>query len=200
MQAAPPYQYSLLKMSETRSLLDSAEAFQTHDEYEHDESIDTKEGIIEENPLDDIVSLSHTKSKEQIRIANVGYVDTNPEELGAVPMTGKNRHEWKKIQQVTFTNWVNDRVSGPKGKNRVTDLQKDLQNGVLLIDLLENLSKKKIPKVVRNPEFTAQKLDNLSMAFKFMLEEKVKLVGIGKMIALIHDYNNYNYSYCKFNT
>ena len=167
------------EMSETISL-DSAEAFQTHDEYEHDESIDTKEGIVAEDPLDDIVSLSHkTKTTEQIRNANVGYVDTNPEELGAVPMTGKNRHEWKKIQQVTFTNWVNDRVSGPKGKNRVTDLQKDLQNGVLLIDLLENLSKKKIPKVVKNPEFTAQKLDNLSMAFKFMLEEKVKLVGIG---------------------
>lgn len=145
---------------------------------EEDDSAQTKDG----DCLDEIVSLSHRKKRsptEQIIKKSVGYVDTDAEELGAVPMKGKNRHEWKKIQQVTFTNWVSDRVSGSKGGTKVKDLQKDFQNGVVLIQLLENLSKKKIHKVVKDPRVTAQKFANLDLAFEFMQAEKVKIVGIG---------------------
>ena len=134
--------------------------------------------------LDEIVSVAGKNvdsriAQERIKIISVGYVDTQPEELGAVPMKGKNRHEWKKIQQVTFTNWVNDRISSVKGGPQVGDLQRDFQSGVLLIYLLESLTNKRISGVVREPEVTAQKLANLDLAFGFMQKEKIKMIGIG---------------------
>ena len=136
-----------------------------------------------EDSLRKLVRIGKRAPPQQIRKTSVGYVDTDPEQLGAAPMTGKDRHAWKKIQQVTFTNWINDRVSGAKcTTSKVKDLQKDLQDGLLLIHLLENLSKKKIRKVEKDPKVTAQKLANLELAFKFMKEEEVKLVGIGMYI------------------
>ncbi len=138
------------------------------------------------DPLDELVQIRlERKPMAQIRQMSVGYVDTEPEELGAAPMKGQNRHAWKKIQQVTFTNWINDRING-KGSSKVKDIQKDFQNGLHLIYLLENLSKKKIPKVVKDPKISAQEYANLGLAFKFMQEEKVKLVGIGSC------HNNYS--------
>ena len=115
---------------------------------------------------------------------NAGYVDAGPEELGAMPMRGKRRHDWKKIQQITFKNWVNDRLSGSRATYTgpfVNDLQRDFKDGLLLIRLLENLTSKKIRGFVRDPTFTAQKISNIEVVFQFMKSEKVKLIGIGEL-------------------
>ena len=83
-------------------------------------------------------------------------------------------------QKSTFTNWLNDRLkAGRHGVPKVQDLSEDLRDGILLIKLLETLTKKKIKGYAKNPKMPAHKLVNLDLAFEFMKKEDVKLIGIG---------------------
>lgn len=120
--------------------------------------------------------------KKLVKTPSVGYIDAGAEELGAVPMRGKHRHDWLKVQANTFTNWVNDRLSGSRSNYSgalVHDLKTDFQDGLLIIKLLEALTGKKIKGVVRDPIFTAQKISNLDQSFAFMQEEEVYFTAIG---------------------
>ncbi len=63
---------------------------------------------------------------------------------------------------------------------KIRDLAIDLNDGVLLIRLLENLTGKKIKGFVKTPKVNAQRLDNLDIAFAFMQSEGIKLIGIGR--------------------
>lgn len=90
--------------------------------------------------------------------------------------------EWRCIQQVTFTNWFNDRLRGRKNNYTgpiAEDLSVDLADGTLLIRLLENLTSKKFKRYEKNPTITAQKMVNLDIIFNFIREEGIKLIGIG---------------------
>lgn len=95
----------------------------------------------------------------------------------------KQNVDWKQIQSRTFKNWSNYMISDNEN-SKVFDLLNDFTDGVNLIQLLNHLAKpKKIKNFDRNPKTYFQKLDNLSKAFKFMIEEEnIKLVGIGKLI------------------
>ncbi len=62
---------------------------------------------------------------------------------------------------------------------KVEDLEKDLSDGVILIKLLENLTKKKI-KGNKNPKLTAHKMVNLDLVFTFLQKENIKVIGIGE--------------------
>ncbi len=85
------------------------------------------------------------------------------------------------LQKITFTNWLNDRLkAGRQGTAKVRDLSEDLRDGILLIKLLENLTKKKIKGFTKNPKMPAHKLNNLELAIDFMRKEDLKLIGIGK--------------------
>lgn len=133
-------------------------------------------------------SPSSKNNKSHVRNFKVGYIDAAPSEIGAVPMRGKHRDDWLKIQVTTFTNWVNDRLSGSRANYNgpvVHDLKLDFQDGLLLIQLLENLTSKKIQRIVRNPIFTAQKIANLDLLFEFMRSEGVHLTAIGKNMCSI---------------
>ena len=115
----------------------------------------------------------------------LGYLEKGAHELGAVPMRGDHRDEWKRIQQITFVNWINDRLSGSKSNYSgpvVQDIKEDLKDGLLLVKLLENLSGRKLRGFVKNPSIAAQKLANLDIAFELMNTEKVKLIGIGECL------------------
>uniref|UniRef100_A0A3B4AS58 Calponin-homology (CH) domain-containing protein n=1 Tax=Periophthalmus magnuspinnatus TaxID=409849 RepID=A0A3B4AS58_9GOBI len=62
-----------------------------------------------------------------------------------MPATEKDLAEdapWKKIQQNTFTRWINEHLKCVN--KRVADLQLDLGDGLRLVALLEVLSQKKI--------------------------------------------------------
>ncbi len=62
------------------------------------------------------------------------------------------------------------------------DLATDLQDGRLLIKLLESLTKKKVNDFVdKDPKTEHHKRENLSLAFKFMREESIKMVGVGEL-------------------
>lgn len=99
-----------------------------------------------------------------------------------MPATEKDLAEdapWKKIQQNTFTRWCNEHLKCVN-KN-VTDLQKDLGDGLKLIGLLEVLSQKKMYRKHHvRPNFRQMKLENVSVALEFLDRERIKLVSIGK--------------------
>lgn len=91
--------------------------------------------------------------------------------------------EWKKIQQKTFTNWFNDRMRGnlKVAKKKVDDLETDLIDGLLLIDLIEKLANKKVGRYTKKPMNKVQCIENLGTALRFIMDQDIKLVNIGKL-------------------
>eukprot|EP00118_Oscarella_pearsei_P028822 m.3022 g.3022 ORF g.3022 m.3022 type:complete len:1777 (+) comp9010_c0_seq1:150-5480(+) len=85
--------------------------------------------------------------------------------------------EWKRIQQKTFTRWVNEHLK--KNSLFVRDLKTDLADGLNLIVLLEVLSQKKVGRYNKKPRIRAQKLENIEVAMKFIASEGIRLVNIG---------------------
>lgn len=60
----------------------------------------------------------------------------------------------------------------------VRDLTTDLHDGLVLINLLEIITNKSFPRYFKNPKIAAQKLDNISEAFKFMEKNfNMQLIG-----------------------
>lgn len=89
---------------------------------------------------------------------------------------------WKKIQQRTFTNWFNDRLRGnlKVAKRQAEDVEKDLQDGTLLVELLNILAKpRKIERYNKNPRNKVQCMENLGAALTFIKSEGMKIVNIG---------------------
>ncbi|KAM6895601.1 filamin-C-like isoform 2-T2 [Xenentodon cancila] len=109
-----------------------------------------------------------------------GPADIGEEEEEEMPATEKDLAEdapWKKIQQNTFTRWCNEHLKVIN--KRISDLQKDLSDGLKLIGLLEVLSQKKMyRKYHSRPNFRQMKLENVSVALEFLEREHIKLVSI----------------------
>ncbi|XP_054641647.1 filamin-B [Dunckerocampus dactyliophorus] len=97
-----------------------------------------------------------------------------------MPTTEKDLAEdapWKKIQQNTFTRWINEHLKCVN--KRIVDLQLDLGDGLRLIALLEVLSHKKMHhRFHQRPNFRQMKLENVSVALEFLDNENIKLVSI----------------------
>lgn len=91
--------------------------------------------------------------------------------------------QWKRIQQNTFTRWANEHLK-TVNKN-IGNLETDLSDGLRLITLIEVLSGERIPKHNKKPTFRSQKLENVSVALKFLEDVPIKIVNIGKYIFLI---------------
>lgn len=86
--------------------------------------------------------------------------------------------QWKKIQQNTFTRWANEHLKTVQ-KN-VGNLETDLSDGLRLIALIEVLSGKLLPKHNKRPNFRSQKLENVSVALRFLeKDEGIRIVNIG---------------------
>lgn len=85
---------------------------------------------------------------------------------------------WIDIQQRTFTGWVNTHL---KSRNmKCQDLIHDLQDGLMLINLMEIISAKQVcPNYNKRPKIKAQKLENCGWVLKFLKDEGLKLVAIG---------------------
>ncbi len=62
---------------------------------------------------------------------------------------------------------------------KITNLETDLEDGVLLINLLEQISSKCIHGYIKHPRVRAQKLENNEIALNFLKAEGIKIVGIG---------------------
>jgi len=84
--------------------------------------------------------------------------------------------EWKRIQQNTFTRWANEHLKIID--KTITSLETDLSDGLALIALIEVLSQKKMNKHNTRPIFRSQKLENISVAMKFLEREGIKIINI----------------------
>ena len=84
--------------------------------------------------------------------------------------------EWKRIQKNTFTRWANEHLK--QANKQIDDLQTDLGDGLKLIALLEVLSGKRLPRHNKKPVFRTQKLENVTIALKF-LEMEVRTAQSG---------------------
>ena len=71
-------------------------------------------------------------------------MSTSPTQEGGDEGEDVTFPEWIHVQKKTFTNWVNEKLKGTS--YRVDDLEKDLDDGVTLIKLLETLANKKMHK------------------------------------------------------
>ncbi|XP_012277113.1 filamin-A isoform X2 [Orussus abietinus] len=84
--------------------------------------------------------------------------------------------QWKRIQQNTFTRWANEHL---KIVNKhIGDLESDLSDGLRLVSLIEVLSQQRLPKYNKRPTFRSQKLENVSVALKFLDDEGIRIVNI----------------------
>lgn len=93
--------------------------------------------------------------------------------------------QWKKIQQNTFTRWVNEHLKTVE--KHIGNLETDLSDGLRLITLIEILSGRQLPKHNKRPAFRSQKLENVSVALKFLQdEERIRIVNIGKSFFFKH--------------
>ena len=89
------------------------------------------------------------------------------------------------LQQTTFTNWINDFLKAGKADRIVEDLGTDLRDGILLIRLLENLTKTKVKGFSgKDPKTEHHKRENLTFAFRFMRAESIKMIGVGELIKI----------------
>lgn len=62
---------------------------------------------------------------------------------------------------------------------RIDNLANDFSDGLRLINLLEQISAKRLPKYNKAVKFHNQKLENVGIALKFLKDEGLKLVAIG---------------------
>ena len=63
---------------------------------------------------------------------------------------------------------------------KIEDLETDLSDGIIFINLLEEISNKEVAnRYNKKPRIRAQKLENLSFCFKFLKDERIKLVSMG---------------------
>lgn len=87
--------------------------------------------------------------------------------------------QWKRIQQNTFTRWANEHLK--TANKHIANLETDLSDGLRLITLIEVLSGKPLTKHNKRPNFRSQKLENVSVALKFLeQDEGIRIVNIGK--------------------
>ena len=84
---------------------------------------------------------------------------------------------WVRTQRKVFTRWVNAYLR--QRSLEIDDLDKDFEDGVLLIHLLEILGKEAIPKWNRTPKMKIHKQENLKKAWDFMKARGVQLMNIG---------------------
>jgi actinin alpha len=83
---------------------------------------------------------------------------------------------WERIQQKTFTKWVNSHLR--KRKLAIENLQKDFGDGTLFIQFLEIISGQNLPKYEKKPKIRIQKIGNVSVGLDFLKSQKIQLVNI----------------------
>lgn len=123
----------------------------------------------------------------------------NPEEDEVMVATERDLAEdaqWKRIQQNTFTRWANEHLKTVD--KFINSLETDLSDGLKLISLIEVLSGKRLPKHNKKPTFRSQKLENVSVALRFLEhDEGIRIVNIGKLFTTSFTHSVYYYAYSR---
>lgn len=109
--------------------------------------------------------------------SNTGTGSSAPKEVNAGDEEGKNEAE--RMQRKTFRRWVNKYLK-PRDM-QVNHIINDWENGILLINLLEVLSRSEKPfaKYNKAPKMKLHSLENLNASIAFMKANQIPLVNIG---------------------
>lgn len=109
------------------------------------------------------------------------YDEVDDDEMVAAERDLAEDAQWKKIQQNTFTRWANEHLKTVQ--KHIGNLKTDLSDGLRLITLIEVLSGRQLPKHNKRPGFRSQKLENVSVALKFLQDDEgIRIVNIGKLL------------------
>lgn len=93
--------------------------------------------------------------------------------------------DWINVQTKTFLNWINNALSS-RGI-RLDDLERDFEDGLELVALVEILSGRKIHGINRKPRVRQAKGENLCLALEEVKLDGVKLINIGAEDILDHN-------------
>ncbi|XP_057284375.1 calmin [Pezoporus wallicus] len=86
--------------------------------------------------------------------------------------------ERENVQKRTFTRWINLHLGKCKPPLKVKDLFVDVQDGKILMALLEVLSGQKLMHEYKSSSHRIFRLNNIAKALKFLEDSNVKLVSI----------------------
>lgn len=151
-----------------------------HSDYERDHRTTRKHTA---HTIIRIIHTHYTKTKpSKIPFARIAQGDYNDEEEMEAERDLAEDAQWKRIQQNTFTRWANEHLKTIQ--QNINALETDLSDGLRLIALIEILSQKRMPKYNKRPAFRSQKLENVSVALKFLENEGIRIVNIGERIAI----------------
>ncbi|XP_009638815.1 calmin [Egretta garzetta] len=93
-------------------------------------------------------------------------------------MAVSDRLERENVQKRTFTRWINLHLGKCKPPLKVKDLFIDIQDGKILMALLEVLSGQKLMHEYKSSTHRIFRLNNIAKALKFLEDSNVKLVSI----------------------
>ncbi|KAI8814853.1 calponin homology domain-containing protein [Cladochytrium replicatum] len=85
---------------------------------------------------------------------------------------------WESMQKKTFTNWVNTKLA-TKNIAPITVIDRELETGEHLIQLLEIIGDESLGRYNKNPKMRIQKVENLNKALEFIRRRGVNLTNIG---------------------
>jgi len=138
--------------------------------------------LARDSPAEQVVSSVISQLQQQHNLQQQNQQQQQEEDDQVMVATERDLAEdaqWKRIQQNTFTRWANEHLKTVD--KYIGSLETDLSDGLMLIALIEVLSGKKLPKHNKKPVFRSQKLENVSVALRFLeRDEGIRIVNIGK--------------------
>ncbi|KAF2004441.1 alpha-actin-like proteinin [Amniculicola lignicola CBS 123094] len=85
--------------------------------------------------------------------------------------------QWVKVQQKTFTKWLNSKVKAREVE--VNDLNTDLSDGIVLIHLLEVLSNESLGRYASRPKLRVQRFENVNKSLDYIKRRGIQMTNIG---------------------
>eukprot|EP00042_Codosiga_hollandica_P010648 m.23693 g.23693 ORF g.23693 m.23693 type:complete len:533 (+) comp35392_c0_seq1:61-1659(+) len=87
-----------------------------------------------------------------------------------------NTEQWNGLQEIAFTKWINSVLQ----TNAVTDISKDLHDGLVLIKLAEALTHKPFPsRYNKTPKLISAQNENIALALDFFTKDGVRNISTG---------------------
>ncbi|KAM3184240.1 hypothetical protein ACTXT7_008745 [Hymenolepis weldensis] len=133
------------------------------------------------SPPSRLISSSRPSPNFDLKLPNLERSQLTLESMDTMTPEQKistKRGEQDYVQKKTFTNWMNTYLTKANPPIRVNDLFEEIRDGIVLIRLLEILSKETLPINITADMKPAYCLSNVKTALDFLSQKKVKLVNI----------------------
>ncbi|KAK7180794.1 hypothetical protein DPSP01_002690 [Paraphaeosphaeria sporulosa] len=85
--------------------------------------------------------------------------------------------QWVKVQQKTFTKWLNSKLK--VRELEINDLITDLSDGIALVHLLEILSNESLGRYASRPKLRVQKFENVNKSLDYIKRRGIQMTNIG---------------------